>query len=233
MQGALRSLQSSSSTPKELYSTLFWPSSLSSKSFLSSQISVFFSLLLVQVGRFFHWRYLWSFGFPPIFLHQVLEVFHWLISVSGFPPQFPITKLGGFSLVTWSIETHQLLYRARMFFFSPVFLFNLSHRIGRFFNKFPLLNTRLPCSTELTSKKEGNCNVMVTRLTNYLILICDHSHDLLIWSWHVTFKLHSNIKSLLIPPSVSSLPCHDYIWVPHFSYNYYIFLSLQHALSIV
>ena len=36
-----------------------------------------------------------------------------------------------------------------------------------------------PRSTELASKKEGNCNVMVTRPTNHMILTRDHSHDLL------------------------------------------------------
>ena len=58
-----------------------------------------------------------SFGFPPTFSHQVLEIFHWLILLSGFPPQFPITGLGGFLSVTWSFETHQLSYRARIFSF--------------------------------------------------------------------------------------------------------------------
>ena len=75
--------------------------------------------------------------------------------------------------------------------------------------------------------------VVVTNLSRlHIISIRDHSHDLLIWSWHITYKLHPNIKLSLIPTSASSLPCYDYIRVPHLSYNYYIFLLLRHALSI-
>ena len=48
---------------------------------------------------------------------------------------------------------------------------------------------------ELVSKKDSNYNVIVTRPTNSMILTCDHSHDLLIWSWYVTYKLHPNINS--------------------------------------
>ena len=49
--------------------------------------SVFPSLSLVQVGRFFHWQYLWSFGFLSIVLNRVPEVFYRLILLSIFPPQ--------------------------------------------------------------------------------------------------------------------------------------------------
>ena len=55
----------SSSTPKEPQNTLFWPCPLSSKSLInqttssfSPPISVFPSLFLVQVGKFFYRRYL-------------------------------------------------------------------------------------------------------------------------------------------------------------------------------
>ena len=55
------------------------------------------------------------------------------------------------------------------------------------------------CSTEFASKKEGNYNVMITRPIK--------SHDLgmwpLIWSWHVTYKLHPDIKASLILTSAS------------------------------
>ena len=77
--------------------------------------SVFLFLSLIQVGRFFHQWYLWSFGFLPPFPHHVLEVFHWLIFLFGFLPQSPITRLGSFSPATWSFKTYQLLYRARVF----------------------------------------------------------------------------------------------------------------------
>ena len=48
----------------------------------------------------------------------------------------------------------------------------------------------------------------------------------------MTYKLNLDIKSLSIPTSALSLPCHNYIRVPHLSYDYYIFSSSRHALSI-
>ena len=53
---------------------------------------------------------------------------------------------------------------------------------------------------------------MVMRPTNHMISACDHSHNQLTWSRHVTYKLHPDIKSSLIPtsalwlhPSLSSI----------------------------
>ena len=43
------------------------------------------------------------------------------LSITGFPPQSPVIGLGGFSPTTWSLETHQLPYGARMFSFVPRF----------------------------------------------------------------------------------------------------------------
>ena len=53
----------------------------------------------------------------------------------------------------------------------------------------------------------GGCfyNVMVTRPTNHIISTRDHSHDLLTWFRHVTYELHSDIKSSSIPASASWL----------------------------
>ena len=65
----------------------------------------------------------------------------------------------------------------KCFQFAPVFLSSLLHKIGRFFTKLLLLNRRLSCSTKLVFKKKGNCNVMITRLINHMILARDHSHD--------------------------------------------------------
>ena len=50
-------------------------------------------------------------------------------------------------------------------------------RLGGFSPSFHQWTT--PRSTELASKKKGNCNVMVMRPTNHMISTCDHSHDLL------------------------------------------------------
>ena len=54
-------------------------------------------------------------------------------------------------------------------------------------------------------KDSNRCNVMVMGFTNHMILTRDHSHDLLIYPQHVTYKLHSDIKSSLIPTSASLL----------------------------
>ena len=81
-----------------------------------------------------------SFGFPLIFPYRVLEVFHWLIPLSGFPPQSPITGLGGFLPATWSsFETYQLLYGARMFSLVTRFSSSVSHHLGwEVFHQVPI-----------------------------------------------------------------------------------------------
>ena len=144
-----------------------------------------------SVGRFF---IDWS---PPVFLLSLL-----------------IIGLGGFSPVTWLSENYQLPHRARMFSFITWISSSVSHNwVGRFFTRFLFLNRRLLYSTKLAPKRQGSCNVMVTRSTNHMISIRDHSHNLVTWSRHVTYKLHSNIKALLIPISVSLFLCYDYIRV--------------------
>ena len=92
--------------------------------------------------------------------------------------------------------------------FPPVFLFSLPHKFGRFFTKFSFINRWLPRSTELASKKEGNCNVMVTRPINHMILTRDYSHDLLTWSRHVTY------------PDIKSTTSHH--WYQHSCYHFYV-----------
>ena len=84
-----------------------------------------------------------------------------------------------------------------MFSFSPVFLLSLSHKVGRFFTKFPPINRQLPCSTELAFKREGNCNVMVTRPINYMISARDHSHDP--DTWPTNFILTSRHHQFQLP----------------------------------
>ena len=61
-----------------------WP-----KFFLLPQTSVFLSLFLVQVRRFFHRQYPWSFSFPPTFPHRVQRFF-----INWFPcPVFLLSLL--------------------------------------------------------------------------------------------------------------------------------------------
>ena len=75
-------------------------------------------------------------------LHQ-LRGFLSIDPLSGFPPQSPITGLGGFLSVTWSFETYQLSYGARIFLLSPGFLpqslpledFSLGSHSRFFFNR--------------------------------------------------------------------------------------------------
>ena len=61
--------------------------------------------------------------------------------------------------------------------FPPVFLLSLPHRVRRFFTKLLLLNRQLSRSTELASKKEGNCNVIAMKPTNPMVLTHDYSHN--------------------------------------------------------
>ena len=86
---------------------------------------------------------------------------------------------------------------------SPGFLPHSTSLVGRFFTRFPFLSKRLSRSTELASKREGNCNVIATRPTNHMISSHDHSHDLITWSRHVTYELHSDIEVLSISTSAS------------------------------
>ena len=92
--------------------------------------------------------------------------------------------------------------------FPPVFLPSLPHKVGRFFTKFPFINRGLPYLTELASKKEGNCNVMVTRSTDYMISTRDHSHDLPTWSRHVTYPDTKSTSS--------------YHWYQHPRHHFYV-----------
>ena len=62
-----------------------------------------------------------------------LECFHF----PRFSSLVSLIGLEGFSPATWSLETHQLPYGAKVFSFSLVFLFSLPHRVRRFFTQFP------------------------------------------------------------------------------------------------
>ena len=115
---------------EELYSILFRPNPSLSKSLFSPPISVFFFLFLVQIRRFFHQQYLWSFGFLSTFPHRVLEVFYQLNPYPVFFFSLSIIGLRDFSPAIWFSETHQLPYGARMFsvvswFSSSVFFIGL------------------------------------------------------------------------------------------------------------
>ena len=132
-QGACSgSLTIGSSTPKELHSTLFWPSPLLSKFFII-QVSYYPSSSLTKPrpsslhhSRFFFpvfslgWKVfslmistLMIFRFSPRPSHR-LGAFSLIDPLSGFPPEFP-TGLGRFSPATWPFETHQLPHGARIF----------------------------------------------------------------------------------------------------------------------
>ena len=199
----------SSSTPKELHSTLFWPSPLSYKSFIIqvSPSNLGFSFSALSPG----WKIFLStistlydlLVFLPVLLIS-WEVFHQLIPCPVFIFSLPIIGLEGFSLATSPSDNHQLPHGARLFSFITRFSSSVSHNwVGRFFTKFPFFNRRLSRSTELASKREGNCNVIVTRSTNHMISTHNHSYDLITWSRHVTYKLHPDIKASSILTSAS------------------------------
>ena len=136
-------------------------------SFFSPPISVFPSLSLVQVGKFFHRQYLWSFDFLPIFSYR-LGGFSSIGPLSGFPPQFP-NGLRSFLPTTWPFEIYQLSYKTRMFsvvsrFSSPVSLIGLRgfspgfHLRFLFKVLFEIPLQQISHSAEIASEEGGNCN---------------------------------------------------------------------------
>ena len=122
-RGAYMVVDHGSSTPEELYNTLFWLSPLSSKflidqttSLFSLPISVFRSLSLVQVGRLFHWQYLhfmifWFSSPSPSLVGRFFinwSFVRFSSSVSHWVRRFFTNDMIFF-------KTHQLFYGARMF----------------------------------------------------------------------------------------------------------------------
>ena len=151
----------------------YYPSPLSSKSLLqtnlssnkpllSPPISVFLSLSLVQVGRFFSSTISTFYDLSVFLLVPLIswKIFYWLIPYPVFLLSLSISELGGFSPATWPFETHQLPHKARMFsvvfwFSSPVSLISLEG-----FSPSPHFLLTIPRSTELASKERSNCNNM-------------------------------------------------------------------------
>ena len=107
-------------------STLFRPSFSSTKvSPFTTNLDFFFPILSPS-WKIFSLTISMIFWFFIHIYSSSLKVFHWLILISGFPPQSSITGLRDFSPVTWSnFKTHQLSYGARIlslafWFSSPV-----------------------------------------------------------------------------------------------------------------
>ena len=95
------------------------------------------------------------------------SLFYWLGGfllidlLSGFPPQSFIISLEGFSLMTSLFETHQLLYRARIFSVVSRFSFLVSFiRLKDFLSGFHSFLQQFLRSADLTSKERNNCNNM-------------------------------------------------------------------------
>ena len=87
---------------------------------------------------------------------------------------------------------------------------------------------------------------MITRSTNHMISTRDHSHDLVIWSRHVTYELHLDIKASLI--SISASPfilTSNHHWFPtsasclrpglihHRSTHLYPIVDLEKVLGVL
>ena len=115
------------------------------------------------MGRFFHWQYLylWSFDFPPRPPHW-LGGFLSIDFLSDFPPQFP-TGLEGFSPAIWPLETHQLLYKAKMFSVVLRFCSSVSLIRLRGFSPSSHFPSMILCSMELTSEEDDNCNNVTSK----------------------------------------------------------------------
>ena len=142
-----------------LFKSLLQTSFSSNKLLFFPPTSVFLSLSLVQIGRFFHWRYL-HFMIFQFFFPSPLLVGRFFIDWSfvRFTSPVFLIRWGGFSSVIWPFETYQLLYGARMFsvvsqFSFPVFFIGL----GGFLLGSHFFLT-IPRSTKLVSKEKGNCN---------------------------------------------------------------------------
>ena len=104
------------------------------------------------------------------------EVFYQLIFFSSIPPQSSITGLGGFSPVIWSFETHQLLYRARMFSLSPGFPLQVFIRLGGFSPGFHSSTNNFYAQWSSRLRRKA--------------IVMSWSQDLLItWSRHVTIHM--------------------------------------------
>ena len=142
----------------------------------------FFSLFLVPIGRFFHWKYPGSFDFPLIFSHRVLGFFHWLIPLFAFLLQS--------LLLGWEVfhQWHNLLrfislsMELRYFSISfLVFLLSPPHWLKDFlsgsYSKF-LLNRQLYAQWSSCLRKMA---IVITWSQNLSI----------IWPWykinHITF----------------------------------------------
>ena len=90
--------------------------------------------------------------------------------LSNFLLQFP-TEIRDFLLVTWSVETYQLPYWAKMFllvsrFSSSIFFIGLRGFSPGFYLRFLLkfsFNKQLLCLIELTSKKKSHRNNVTFR----------------------------------------------------------------------
>ena len=110
----------------ELNSTLF-----PNKSFLSSYHFRFFLLYPCPGWKVFSSTISMIFQFPLTCLHQVLRFF---INWFPYPVSSPISLigLGGFSPVTWSFETHQLSYKARIFSLVSRYLSQSHNKFGLF-----------------------------------------------------------------------------------------------------
>ena len=95
--------------------------------------------------------------FPFVYYHLFQGFFSSIDLLSGFPPQSPVIGLGGFSPATWSFETHQLPYGARMFSLVSRFSSPVSQWVGRFFTK---LHSYLHLHVRWSSCLRGKAIVM-------------------------------------------------------------------------
>ena len=153
----------------------FHLSLFSNKSFLEQtplfSINLGFSFLVLSLG----WKVfsstisiliIFRFSFSVLF-SSGWGVFYQLIPRPVFLLNLPIIRFGGFSPATWTFETHQLSYRARIFSMVPRFSFLVSLIGLRGFSPDSYFSSMILHLTELAFKKRGNCNNMTFRAESF------------------------------------------------------------------
>ena len=105
-------------------------------------------------------------------------------TVIGFPLQFPIIRLRGFSQMTWSVETHQIFYGTKIFSFISRFFFSVHFISWRVFylvsiQDFSSTNNYILNGVCIQEKKQ--LYIMITRPINHITSACNQLYDLEIW----------------------------------------------------
>ena len=130
--------------------------------------------------------------------------------MSGFLPQSPIIRLGGYLAVSWFSGTHQLSYETRIFLLVSRFSFSVSLIVLEGFLLDSHFSLIISCLVELVSEKEGNYNNIIFKVESSW----SRSHGITTIIWNFTLvSLTSTITSypvwLLFGATVSFHPTYS------------------------